>query len=65
MLIADVAYTLPAPGTARRVLELLLQAVAVSSGRTALDYVQVPEPQQQAMSPRARRLVRCAQLSAW
>jgi hypothetical protein len=41
------------------------QAVAVSSGRAALDYVRVPDTIQPAMSPRAQRLVRCAQLSAW
>jgi hypothetical protein len=65
LLIETVAYTRPAPGAVRRVAELLVQAVAVSSGRTALDYVHVPDAQQQAMSPRTRRLVRCAQVSAW
>jgi hypothetical protein len=65
MFLAHVVFTLPSAGALQRVAHVVSQALAVSFGRAALDYVEVPDAAQRSMSPRAQRLVRCARLSAW
>jgi hypothetical protein len=45
-------------------LAVVRDALAAACGRTALDCVRIPEGVREA-SPRTRRLVRQAQVSAW
>ena len=46
--------------------EIVAKACAVGSGRTALEQVRLPHGMRMSqLSPRARRLMRQAQISAW
>jgi hypothetical protein len=48
----------------RVIVEAVWDAIAAASGRTALDYVQIPDNITE-VDRRTRRLVRQAQVSAW
>jgi hypothetical protein len=64
MLLAQL-YTLPVDRLVCAALSALWHAGAISSGRGALGYVRIPTGLEPVMGPRALRLVRQSQVSAW